>query len=61
MQHQRITAGQRPEKGRRAPKDSLGSHSGLALANMLSTEQELAIQVTYIDRIQVHDFNLPEP
>lgn len=33
---------------------SLCSHLGLVLANMAATEQELAVKITQLDRIQIH-------
>ena len=44
----------------KGPEDSFGGDSSLALADVLSAEQELSVQVTHIDGVQVHDLDLSE-
>jgi len=43
-----------------APEDSLGGDCGLALAHVLTPEEELAVQVAHVDGVQIDNFDLPE-
>lgn len=42
------------------PEDSLGSDCCLALADVLATEQELPVEVAYVDRVKIDYLDLPE-
>ena len=42
------------------PKDRLGCNFSLALADVFATKQKLPVQVTDVDCIEIHDFDLFE-
>jgi hypothetical protein len=52
--------GERTKDEGKGPENSFSGDSSLALADVLSAEQELSVQVTHIDGVQVHNFDLSE-